>query len=320
MVKFQCPRCAGEFNTKHNYKRHTKNINICKIKLQDIIPMVDNYIELDISFSCEDCGKEYEHYYHYTDHIDLCKDKKNKEQSLREQVEMLQEQLEYCGKKLSFKHDLPVHYKTCKEKPKEEIKEEIKESTEETEYKTVDKSNNNVKLSSIKNFNEFTNCIYPLSENLKGYIFEFLCKCVLLYNDKNITNIWLYKEIPKPIKKELKISNIDKGYDMLVEYDDYYKIVQCKFRSNVLKKVNYSDLSSFVGQITLTNCNGIFMTNTTHNCKEIENCTTIEKYNNDFFKDLNKDFFDYFRYKILVAKIEGNNTDLKYVYYFNGNK
>jgi hypothetical protein len=93
MVQFQCPRCASKFDTKQNYTIHTDKKNICKIKLQDVIPMSDNFIKLDGVFSCEYCDKEYTYKSDYTKHHKSCKEKNNKEQALREQVDILQEQL-----------------------------------------------------------------------------------------------------------------------------------------------------------------------------------------------------------------------------------
>lgn len=99
--------------------------------------------------------------------------------------------------------------------------------------------------------------------------------------------MWLFKEIPKEIKENLKMSTHDKGIDILVYYkDNTYKGVQCKYRTNINNKVN--EINTFFTQLHILEIKGIFMTNSMNICKDIRN---VETYCYDNFKKLDKQFF-----------------------------
>ena len=82
----------------------------------------------------------------------------------------------------------------------------------------------------------------------KGDIFEYFCQ---LYMQKcyKLKDIWLLKEIPDDIKKELNITSQDFGIDLIgVDYNGRYYAIQAKYRKRKSDKkicVTWKQLSTF---------------------------------------------------------------------------
>jgi predicted helicase len=172
---------------------------------------------------------------------------------------------------------------------------------------------NRMNFENINNLDDFIKRSSKDKNN--GYLFEVLCKYVLLCHytlSSEIKDVWLYKEIPTKIKSELGLPTNDKGIDLLVCYkDNSYKVVQCKFRTTFTNTVSYTELSTFFAQLFLTNdskeyIKGVYMTTTYENCNEINNTNRIMAFNYDFFETLDKEFFDAVRKRI------SENKKLKY--------
>ncbi len=82
----------------------------------------------------------------------------------------------------------------------------------------------------------------------KGDIFEYFCQ---LYMQKcyKLKDVWLLKEVPENIRKELNLSIQDFGIDLIgVDYNDRYYAIQAKYRKNKTNKkicVTWKQLSTF---------------------------------------------------------------------------
>ena len=82
----------------------------------------------------------------------------------------------------------------------------------------------------------------------KGDIFEYFCQ---LYMQKcyKLKDVWLLKELPEYIRKELNLSTQDFGIDLIgVDYNDRYYAIQAKYRKNNSNKktcVTWKQLSTF---------------------------------------------------------------------------
>lgn len=162
-------------------------------------------------------------------------------------------------------------------------------------------------------FAEFTEYTEKLTEKGKGDIFEeltyYLFKLEPTLN-KNLEEIWLYKDIPKKIKKKLSLPSIDKGIDLLFLMNDEYYTVQCKYRQDPKKKLTWHDLSSFFGMSFGMNNKikkGYFVTNTYNLCNEVRDSEKIDSIAGDFFDKLPSSFFKKIR-KILDNDDHGNIT------------
>ena len=151
----------------------------------------------------------------------------------------------------------------------------------------------------IQNINNFED-VYEYTKNMtskeKGDLFEIITKYVFLVHPmySHITkNIWLYNEIPITIKQKFKLPSKDKGIDLILETKDGYYAIQCKFRTNIYGSITWTELSTFAGQLFVGSFkNAIYVTNTYDVDNEILKCDKIQCVYGDFFKDLNKDFFD----------------------------
>ena len=82
----------------------------------------------------------------------------------------------------------------------------------------------------------------------KGDIFEYFCQ---LYMEKcyKLKNVWLLKEIPDSIRKELNLNSQDFGIDLVgVDYNDRYYAIQAKYRKRKSDKkvcLTWKQLSTF---------------------------------------------------------------------------
>src|SRR5271170_2510559 len=122
---------------------------------------------------------------------------------------------------------------------------------------------------------EFFNSLKDLSNKDKGDIFEHLSYYVFkehpLYNNM-FKCAYLQQDIPNGLRKELKLPDKDKGIDMLLLDDnDKYYSVQCKYRFDKSTIVPWSEVATFPG---LTHAcgikTGIYITNCNDVCEEIK--------------------------------------------------
>jgi predicted helicase len=75
-------------------------------------------------------------------------------------------------------------------------------------------------LQGIKKFDDIYNVTENLSANKKGELFEHITYYLFKLDPRlnnNLQNIWLYKDIPNNVMKELKFPTKDKGIDLLVQ-------------------------------------------------------------------------------------------------------
>jgi predicted helicase len=167
-------------------------------------------------------------------------------------------------------------------------------------------------IEKINKFSDIYDLIKDKTSHEKGQVFEFLTKYIFKYHHEfynKTKNIWLYDEIPEFIIKKFKLPEKDKGIDLLLETkDNEYYPIQCKFRSNINDSINWTDLSTFAGQLFVSDFkNAIYITNTYSIEKEISKCDKIQLIYGDYFNDdnLNEQFFDNIRNKdkkIMYAK------------------
>jgi hypothetical protein len=100
----------------------------------------------------------------------------------------------------------------------------------------------------------------------KGNAFEIFSYLWLKDNIKP-TNIWYYSQFPKEKKKMMELSFNDTGIDIIMEINNKFIAVQCKFRKN-RKLQDLNQLNTFTD-----NCyeKKFFAYNLLHNCDNIKN-------------------------------------------------
>jgi len=127
------------------------------------------------------------------------------------------------------------------------------------------------------------------NKKLKGDLFEEFC-VLYLKNVKNYDNVWLLKDVPDDILELLSLKRRDMGIDIIVEHNNLFYAVQCKYKHNG-KCVSWKTLSTFYAlclritlfekYIVMTNCNYVAnKTNKTN--KDISICLQS-------FKNISKD-------------------------------
>lgn len=100
---------------------------------------------------------------------------------------------------------------------------------------------------------------------IKGDIFEEFCVLYLL-NIKKYKNAWLLKDVPENILNELHLQRQDMGIDIIVNHNDEFYAVQCKYKKATKTKniLSWQQLSTFYAlclktgpynkYIIMTNC------------------------------------------------------------------
>lgn len=153
-------------------------------------------------------------------------------------------------------------------------------------------------LLKIKTIDDFYKFSSKLEKKEKGDLFEYLTyylfKLSPILNHK-LKDIWLYKDIPNNIKIKLKLPNKDKGIDLLADIDDEYYAIQCKFRQDYTKIINWNEVATFFGLAFGINNkikNGYFVTNTYDLCEEVFNSEKVIPIYGDFFDNLPTNFFE----------------------------
>jgi|688.fasta_scaffold23806_5 superfamily II DNA or RNA helicase len=172
-------------------------------------------------------------------------------------------------------------------------------------------------FNNINKFDDFIIEISKLKANEKGYMFELLIKYIFLLhpNYRNITkHIYLYADIPQKLLKKCNLPDKDKGIDLLlITNDNEYIPIQCKFRTDKFKTVNWNNLATFVGQaFGVANFKtAIYVTNTYDINEEICRSDKIQCIYGEFFYNLNEEFFNNIRNYIENKKIEYNKILLR---------
>lgn len=162
-------------------------------------------------------------------------------------------------------------------------------------YITSDLINIFNKCSTFDDLYTFTK---DMSNKDKGDLFEiltyFLFKLSPFLN-KNITNLWMYNDVPQHILKEKCLPSKDKGIDLLFKKNGKYYSIQCKFRQDPTVVVQWKELSTFCG-LSFKQKNsieeGYLVTNTVEMCEEITLSDKIKIIDNKFFtENLPDNFF-----------------------------
>jgi hypothetical protein len=104
------------------------------------------------------------------------------------------------------------------------------------------------------------------NKKIRGDIFEEFCVLYLKYI-KGYNNVMLLKEVPSELLEKLSIKRRDMGIDIIVEHNNNYYAVQCKYKKNKTKRkniVSWKALSTFYAlclrsgpwtkYIIMTNC------------------------------------------------------------------
>lgn len=151
----------------------------------------------------------------------------------------------------------------------------------------------------INSYSEFENNISLLKTTKeKGDLFEELSFFILKFhpNYQMFTkNVWLYKDIPYELKKELNLPDKDLGIDLILEsVDNKYFAIQSKYRTDRNNVISWKELATFFGlSFGINNCfeGGFFITNTFEVHNNVHKSIKITPIYNDFFDELNIVFF-----------------------------
>ena len=137
-----------------------------------------------------------------------------------------------------------------------------------------------------------------MTNKQKGDLWEiisyFIIKLSPLLN-ADMTNIWLFDDIPSKLIKSLNIPAKDKGIDLVVQIGTNYFAVQSKFRQNKDSVIKWQELSTFYG-LSFGVANkiqgGFFMTNTLNMCEEVNKSKKVRVIDGNFFsQNLPENFF-----------------------------
>ena len=131
----------------------------------------------------------------------------------------------------------------------------------------------------------------------KGDLFEELVKYYLLLAPEFVCkfkSVWLLKEVPSKVLKDLKLPLTDKGIDLLAETKEGdYWAVQCKYRDNSLEQITWREISTFMGlylgrkQITF----GLIASTTEKITKVLKDHEKLGFLAYDVWQSLNEEFF-----------------------------
>jgi predicted helicase len=159
-------------------------------------------------------------------------------------------------------------------------------------------------------FDDLYDITQKMDKKEKGDLFEliayYLFKLCPTQNGE-LEDIWMYKNIPIQILKELKLPTKDKGIDLLAKINGEYCAVQCKFRQNYDKIIPWKELSTFFGLSFGINNRikrGILVTNTTDLCEEVERSEKVDAIYGDFFDNLPDNFFENICNDLMKKKLD----------------
>jgi hypothetical protein len=104
------------------------------------------------------------------------------------------------------------------------------------------------------------------NKKIRGDIFEEFC-CIYLKDVKGFQNVWLLQDVPEEILLKLSLKRRDMGIDIIVNHNDEWYAIQCKYKTPIKGKKSYitwSALSTFYAMclrtgpwakyIVMTNC------------------------------------------------------------------
>lgn len=104
------------------------------------------------------------------------------------------------------------------------------------------------------------------NRKIKGDVFEMFCVLYLEYV-KNYQKVWRLEDAPDEILQKLKLKRRDMGIDIIVEHNNEYFGVQCKYKKHTVGRKNclsWRSLSTFYAlclrtgpwnkYIVMTNC------------------------------------------------------------------
>lgn len=115
-------------------------------------------------------------------------------------------------------------------------------------------------------FNDFfVNC----HDKVKGDLFEYMCKYVLL---QKYQTVYLYDDISSEIKRKHKFRKRDKGIDIIYMDNGKYVGVQCKWRSKINKQIKKCYVTEFMHECKKNKLKDmLFMTNAKKMTNEFDN-------------------------------------------------
>lgn len=131
-------------------------------------------------------------------------------------------------------------------------------------------------------------------KKVQGDIFEYICKYIL---KQKYENVYLNHEIPKDIRKKLKLRNCDKGIDLIYEDNNKYIAVQCKWRGNKARQIKKCYVTEFLYEFENNSKikTGLMMTSVKKITNEFDNLKNLkwfiysdilDKVDSDFFNDI----------------------------------
>lgn len=106
-------------------------------------------------------------------------------------------------------------------------------------------------LCNCSSWEELQGSFRDLSEKQKGDLFEELVKAYLQLEPEyasKLKHVWLYREVPQAIAKQLKLPATDQGIDLVAETNDgEFWAVQCKYRQDTDHSLTWREISTFTG-------------------------------------------------------------------------
>ena len=98
--------------------------------------------------------------------------------------------------------------------------------------------------SRINNWNDFNKILLSSSNKEKGDYFESLTKFYFKLNPvykSKYQNVWLLEEVPQKILNTINIPRQDLGIDLILESDNEFHAVQCKYHSNKNQSIGQNE-------------------------------------------------------------------------------
>ncbi len=164
--------------------------------------------------------------------------------------------------------------------------------------------------SRINNWNDFNKILLSSSNKEKGDYFESLTKFYFKLNPvykSKYQNVWLLEEVPQKILNTINIPRQDLGIDLILESDNEFHAVQCKYHSNKNQSITNKEISTFTSLLAnkslLTHgyiCSTAIKTSKNYRKLEIKNISDLLW---DDWSKLDKLFFQKVRYSLNNKKI-----------------
>ncbi|AYV79177.1 MAG: superfamily II helicase [Faunusvirus sp.] len=143
----------------------------------------------------------------------------------------------------------------------------------------------------ITKFSDLYNVTDDMDKKQKGDLFEIITYYLFKLSPQlmnGLQYIWMYKDIPSDIMKDLNLPSKDKGIDLLAIINGEYYAIQSKFRQNTGIIINWTELSTFFGLSFGINNKikgGFLVTNTYDLCDEVKKSTKIQAIYGGYFDD-----------------------------------